>query len=119
MLDFEQVSLVQPATLVTIATEAVLKDSIVALLKNLKVKGYTITEVSGEGRCPRLVEVVAGEGAETTTGTKVEMHIATPIEIRAIVSQDLSNVILYALKEYQHEFAIVAYRQTVEALGEY
>ncbi|MBI4780014.1 MAG: hypothetical protein HY785_01690 [Oscillatoriophycideae cyanobacterium NC_groundwater_1537_Pr4_S-0.65um_50_18] len=119
MLDFEQVSLVQPATLVTIATEAVLKDSIITLLKNLKVKSYTITDVSGEGRCPRLVEVPSGEGTETATETKVETHIATPIEIRAIVSQDLSNVILYTLKEYQHEFAIVAYRQAVEALGEY
>ena len=119
MLDFEQISLVQPATLVTIATEVVLKDSIVTLLKNLKVKSYTITEVAGEGRCPKLVEISAGEGAETATETRVETHTATPIEIRAIVSQDLSNVILYTLKEYQHEFAIVAYRQSVEALGEY
>jgi nitrogen regulatory protein PII len=116
MLDFEQISLVQPATLVTIVTEAVLRDSIVALLKSLRVKGYTVTEVQGEGRCPRLVDAPT---PDAETETQVQIHVETPVEIRAIVSPDLSNVILYALKEHQHEFAIVAYRQSVEALGEY
>lgn len=145
MLDFEQVSLTQPATLVTIVTEAVLKDSIILLLKNLKVKGYTVTEVKGEGRCPRLVpglteavaEISANQpaaveataetsqretsqpAAETSVKTQVEIQVETPVEVRAVVSQDLSNVILYALKEHQHHFAIVAYRQQVEAMGEY
>ncbi|HEY9643396.1 MAG TPA: hypothetical protein V6C57_23100 [Coleofasciculaceae cyanobacterium] len=119
MLDFEQISLVQPATLVTIVTEAVLRDSIIALLKSLKVKGYTVTEVQGEGRCPRLVDASPTPDAETDAETRVQIHVETPLEIRAIVSPDLSNVILYALKEHQHEFAIVAYRQSVEALGEY
>jgi nitrogen regulatory protein PII len=119
MLDFEQVSLVQPATLVTIVTEAILRESIVALLKSLKVKSYTVTAVQGEGRCPRLVNAAPAADTETDAENKVQMQVETPIEIRAIVSPDLSNVILYALKEHQHEFAIVAYRQSVEALGEY
>jgi nitrogen regulatory protein PII len=119
MLDFEQVSLVQPATLVTIVTEAVLKDSLITLLKNLQVKGYTITEVNGEGRCPRLVESASEPNDEDTAQTSVEMHVETTVEIRAVVTTEISNVILYALKEHQHHFAIVAYRQQVEALGEY
>ncbi|MBD3884787.1 hypothetical protein IFO70_23920 [Phormidium tenue FACHB-886] len=123
MLNFEQTSLVEPGMLVTIVTEAVLKDSLIALLKNLKVKGYTVSSVQGESRYPRLVETASetsGEtAAETTTETKVEISVETPIEIRAVVSQETSNAILYALKEQQHQFAIVAYRQPIEMLGEY
>ena len=119
MLNFEQTSLVEPATLVTIVTEAVLQDSLVTLLKNLKVKGYTITPVRGESRYSRLIEATAETGGETATETRVEIGVETNVEIRAVVSQETSNVILYALKEHQHQFAIVAYRQAIEALGEY
>ena len=119
MLNFEQTSLVEPAMLVTIVTEAVLQDSLVTLLKNLKVKGYTITPVRGEARYARLIESTAEKGGETATETRVETGVETNIEIRAVVSQETSNVILYALKEHQHQFAIVAYRQAIEALGEY
>ena len=123
MLNFEQTSLVEPAMLVTIVTEAVLQDSLIALLKSLKVKGYTIASVRGESRYSRLVETAAESGGEasgeTATETRVETSVETNVEIRAIVSQETSNVILYALKEHQHQFAIMAYRQAIEALGEY
>lgn len=123
MLNFEQTSLVEPGMLVTIVAEAVLKDSLITLLKNLKVRGYTVSSVQGESRYPRLVEaapeVTSETAAETTTETKVEISVETSIEIRAVVSQETSNVILYALKEQQHQFAIVAYRQPIEMLGEY
>jgi hypothetical protein len=119
MLNFEQTSLVEPAMLVTIVTEAVLQDSLIALLKSLKVKGYTVTSVRGESRYSRLIEATTEAGGETATETKIETGVETNLEIRAIVSQETSNVILYALKEHQHQFAIVAYRQAIEALGEY
>jgi hypothetical protein len=115
MLDFEQTALddlVQPAMLVTIICEAVLKDSVVGLLKNLKVKGYSISAVEGAGR----YEAIGGTG-NTETETLVS-NAETNVEIRAIVSKELSNVLLYALKEQQQHFAITAYRQTVEALAE-
>jgi hypothetical protein len=118
MLNFEQTSLVEPAMLVTIVTEAVLKDSLITLLESLKVRGYTITSVRGESRYSRLLEA-AEAGSETATETKIETGIETNLEIRAVVSQETSNVILYALKEQQHQFAIVAYRQAIEVLGEY
>jgi nitrogen regulatory protein PII len=120
MLDFEQTSLdelVQPAILVTIICEAVLKDSVVDLLRNLKVKGYSVSAVEGAGR----YEAIGGTSSETDeigTETLVKDSVATNVEIRAIVSKELSNVVLYALKEQQRHFAITAYRQTVEALSE-
>jgi nitrogen regulatory protein PII len=118
MLDFEQSSLdelVQPAVLVTIICETVLRDSVVGLLKNLKVKGYTVTEAKGEGRYEALPD--ASIDSEIAEATLVASVIETQVEVRALVSKDLSNVILHALKEQQKNFAIMAYRQTVEALA--
>lgn len=106
MLDFDQFSLVEPAYLVTVISESVLKDSLIRLLKNLKVKSYTVSEIQGEGRYMR-------RSAEPEASSS---FVETSIEVRAIVSQELSNVILYALKEQQRDFAIFAYRQPVEAL---
>lgn len=106
MLDFDQFSLVEPAYLVTIICEAPLKDSVILLLKSLKVKSYTVNEVQGEGRYARR---------SADPDVMMDM-VETGVEIRAIASQDLSNVILYALKEQQRDFAIFAYRQKVEAL---
>ncbi|GAB4378386.1 MAG: hypothetical protein Kow00121_30090 [Elainellaceae cyanobacterium] len=109
MLDFDQFSLVEPAFLLTIVSEAVLKDSIITLLKNLKVASYTVSEVQGEGRQMR-------RSANPEAEESLSNMVAITVEIRAIVSQELSNVILYALKEQQREFVIYAYRQQVEAL---
>jgi hypothetical protein len=117
MLDFEQTaldSLVQPAVLVTIVCEAVLKDSIIGLLKNLKVMGYTVSDVQGEQRHSRRVE----PSSTSTVESNVEITVESSVEIKAIVTKEISNVILYALKEQQQYFAILAYRQTVEALVE-
>jgi len=118
MLDFEQSSLdelVQPAVLVTIICESVLKESVVSLLKNLKVQGYTVAEVEGEGRFESMRGLSSDNESEEETSTVAS--VATQVEVRAIVSKDLSNVILHALKEQQKNFAIMAYRQTVEALA--
>ena len=118
MLDFEQSSLdelVQPAVLVTIICETVLKDSVVGLLKNLKAKSYTVAAVEGEGRFESFREV--SSDSELEEETLIVTNVETQVEVRALVSKDLSNVILHALKEQQKNFAIMAYRQTVEALA--
>lgn len=123
MLDFEQSSLdelVQPAVLVTIICETVLKDSLIIFLKNLKVKGYTVSQVEGEGRFESFREVSGDNELENELESRNELivaHVETQVEVRALVSKDLSNVILHALKEQQKNFAIMAYRQTVEALA--
>ncbi len=117
MLDFEQSSLdelVQPAVLVTIICETVLKDSVVGLLKNLKAKSYTVAAVEGEGRFESFREASSDSELEETL---IVTNVETQVEVRALVSKDLSNVILHALKEQQKSFAIMAYRQTVEALA--
>jgi nitrogen regulatory protein PII len=110
MLDFEQqFSLVEPAFLVTIVSETILKDSLMTLLTQLKVRSYTISEVQGAGRQSRR-----SVDPEASQFKMVE----TNLEIKAIVSQEISNVILYALKEQQRDFAVFVYRQQVEALIE-
>ncbi len=112
MIDFEDSSLAQPAVLVTIVTEAVLKDSLVTLLKNLKVKSYTISPVEGAER--RVEQLTAG--SESQPEASRETHIETQIEIRTIVSREVSNLLFHVLKEQQRSFAIIVYRQAVEAM---
>ncbi|MCU0569153.1 MAG: hypothetical protein MUF49_21585 [Oculatellaceae cyanobacterium Prado106] len=126
MLDFEQNALddlVQPAVLVTIICEPLLQESIVGFLKNLKVKGYTVSQVAGEGRyepqdLPQSVAKSESTSGETDAAVGVATLRETTVEIRVLMSKEISNVVLYALKEQQRHFAIVAYRQTVEALAE-
>lgn len=93
---------IQPAVLVTIIGETVLKDSIVQLLKSHSVSGYTITQVQGEGGHGRRLGDMAGYN--------------TNVEIKTIVSQEVSDTILFALKEHQGKYALIAFRQNVEAL---
>jgi nitrogen regulatory protein PII len=122
MLDFEQSSLdelVQPAFLVTIICEAVLRDSVVGLLRNLKVQSYTVTNVTGQGRCGSFADATLAATAKPIGDDPDQMmtEVELEVEIRALASKDLSNVILHTLKEQQRNFSIVAYRQTVEALA--
>ncbi|WAL58154.1 P-II family nitrogen regulator [Thermocoleostomius sinensis] len=110
MLDFEQpFPLVEPAFLITIVSETILKESLIMLLTQLKVRSYTVSEVQGAGRQSR--RSADPEASQTTM-------IETNLEIKAIVSQEISNVILYALKEQQRNFAVFVYRQPIEALIE-
>lgn len=112
MLDFEQSALpVEPAFLVTIVSETILKESLLMLLTKLNVKSYTISEVQGAGRYMR-------RSADPAAATSDNQMIETNLEIKAIVSEELSNVILYALKEQQRDFAVFVYRQQVESLIE-
>lgn len=108
MMDFDQFSLTEPAFLVTIVSEAILKDSIVKLLHNLKVKGYTVRTVESGGRYAR--RLVDPDQPEPLNAPEPS------IEVQVIVSEELANVLLYALKEQQRDFAIFAYRQKVETL---
>lgn len=93
---------VEPAVLLTIIGETVLKDSIIQLLKSNSVSGYTINQVQGEGGHGRRLGDMAGYN--------------TNIEIKTIVSPEVSDAILLALKEHQGKHALIAFRQNVEAL---
>ena len=93
---------VQPAVLLTIIGETVLKDRIVQLLKSLGVSGYTINQVQGEGGHGKRLGDIAGYN--------------TNIEIKTLVLPEVSDAILWALKEHQGQHALIAFRQNVEAL---
>lgn len=93
---------VQPAVLLTIIGETVLKDRIVQMLKGHSVSGYTINQVQGEGGHGKRL----GDMASYNTN----------IEIKTLVSPEVSDAILWSIKEYQGQHALIAFRQNVEAL---
>ncbi|MBD2608797.1 hypothetical protein H6G81_30835 [Scytonema hofmannii FACHB-248] len=91
----------EPAVLITIIGETVLKDRVVHLLKSHNVSGYTISQVQGEGGHGRRLSDLAGYN--------------TNIEIKIIVSLEVSDAIFSALKEEQGKHALIAFRHNVEA----
>jgi hypothetical protein len=93
---------VQPAVLLTVIAETVLKDAIVQMFKTYSVSGYTMNQVQGEGSHGQRLGDMAGYN--------------TNIEIKAIVSQEISDAILWSIKDYQGKQAIMAFRQNVETL---
>jgi nitrogen regulatory protein PII len=90
------------AVLVVIIGETVLQDRIIKLLQNLGVTGYTISQAQGAGR----------HGSRK--GDMVGYN--TNIEIKTVVSQEMSESIFASLAEYQSNHALIAFRQNVEAL---
>ncbi len=93
---------VQPAVLLTGIGETVLKDALVQLLKSYSVSGYTVNQVQGEGSHGQRLGDMAGYN--------------TNIEIKAIVSQEVSDAIFLSIKDYPGKQALMAFRQNVEAL---
>ncbi|MCA1991130.1 MAG: hypothetical protein LDL41_03660 [Coleofasciculus sp. S288] len=94
---------VQPAILLTIIAETVLKDAIVNLFKSYSVSGYTINPVQGEGSHGKRLGDIAGYN--------------TNIEIKTLVSLEVSDSILRSIKDYQGKHALIAFRQNVEVLA--
>jgi len=93
---------VQPAVLLTIIGETVLQDRLLQLLKSYNVSGYTLSQVQGEGSQGRQFGDLPGYN--------------TNIEIKTLVSPEVSDAILLSLKEHQGKHALIAFRQHVEAL---
>ena len=88
--------------LVTIIGEAVLQERLIHLLTQIEVSGYTIVPAKGAGSHGRRMGDIAGYN--------------TNIEIKTIVSPDLSDQLLEELKPYQETHALIVFRQTVEGL---
>ncbi len=97
---------VKPAVLITIIGEAVLRDRLVKLIKNQGVTGYTLNQVQGEGGHGRRM----GDMADI-------IGYNTNVEIRTIVSLEASDGILLALAELRNDYALIAFRQNIEALS--
>jgi nitrogen regulatory protein P-II 2 len=86
---------------VTIIGEAVLQDRLTREIRERGAKGYTLTEVRGEGS--RGVRASEWEGKN--------------IKIETLVSAEAADAILALLaEEYFPHYAVVAYVETVEVV---
>jgi hypothetical protein len=88
--------------LVTIIGEAVLQDRLIKLLTQLGVSGYSIIPSRGAGSHGRRMGDIAGYN--------------TNIEVKTIVTSDLSDQILEELKPLQETHAMIAFRHKVEGM---
>ena len=88
--------------LVTMIGEAVLQDRLIQLLSKLGVSGYTIAPVQGAGSHGRRMGDIAGYN--------------TNIEVKTIVTSELSEQLLEDLKPLQATYALIAFRQVIEGL---
>ncbi len=89
-------------TLVTMIGEAVLQDRLIKLLTKLGISGYTIIPAQGGGSHGRRMGDIAGYN--------------TNVEIKTIVTSDLSDQLFEDLKLLQSTHALIAFRQTVEGV---
>ncbi len=88
--------------LVTIVGEAVLQDRLIKLLTTLGVSGYTIVPVQGAGSHGRRTGDMAGYN--------------TNIEVKTIVTPEISDQLLEKLAQFPETYALIAFRQSVEGL---
>lgn len=89
--------------LVTIVCEAVLQDRLIKLLITLGVSGYTIVPVQGAGSHGRR------------TGDMMATY-NTNIEVKTIVTPEMSAQLLEELKQFPKTYALIAFRENVEGL---
>lgn len=95
-------SLATKGTLVTIIGEAVLQDRLIQLLTKLGVSGYTIIPAQGAGSHGRRMGDIAGYN--------------TNIEVKTLVTSELSDQLFESLQPLQVTYALIAFRQTVEGM---
>ena len=89
--------------LVTIVCEAVLQERIIKQLITLGVSGYTIVPVQGAGSHGRR------------TGDMMAAY-NTNIEVKTIVTPEMSDQLLEELKQVPETYALIAFRENVEGL---
>jgi hypothetical protein len=89
-------------TLVTIIGEAVLQNRLIKLLTDLQVSGYTLVPAQGAGSHGRRMGDIAGYN--------------TNIELKTLVTDELSVQLFAALKPLQDTHALIIFRQSVEGL---
>lgn len=89
-------------TLVTIICEMVLQDRLIELMQTLNVSGYTIIPAQGAGSHGKRMGDVAGYN--------------TNIEVKTVVSSEVSEKLLEELENLTQNHALIAFRQNVEGL---
>ncbi len=90
------------AVLFTIIGEAVLQDRLINLLLTLGVSGYTIIPAQGAGSHGKRMGDVAGYN--------------TNIEIKTLVTLEISDQLFEKLEMFQSTHALIAFRQKTEGL---
>lgn len=82
-----------PATLVTIVAERLLKDRLTAKIRELGAKGFTLTEVQGEGS--RRIHAHEWEGPS--------------VKIETLVRREVADQIVEAVSRFFEHHAIIVY----------
>jgi len=90
-------------TLLTIIAEALLKDRLLHEVRRAGAKGFTVTDVSGEGSRQRRVSEILGDN----------------IKIEIIAKRETADNILVVLqKDYFPRYAVVAFMSEVQVVRE-
>ncbi len=90
-----------PITLVTIIAEGVLRERLVADLKRLGARGYTISDVHGHG----------------SSGVSEQFWASPQLRIEALVSAANADAILSHLQEhYFADYSVIAYATEVRVM---
>ncbi len=90
-----------PLKRVTIIAEAVLEERLLADLRELGARGYTITEARGEG----------------TRGVRASEWEGKSVKLETLVSAEVAERLLERLAErYFEHYAVVSYVETVEVV---
>ena len=90
-------------TLLTIVAEAILRDRLIHEVRNAGSKGFTITDVSGEGSRQRRVSELLGDN----------------VKIEIIAKREIADKVLEVLqKEYFTRYAVIAYMTEIQIVRE-
>ena len=90
-------------TLLTIIAESLLKDRLIHEVRRVGAKGFTVTEVSGEGSRQRRVSELLGDN----------------IKIEIITKRETADHILTILqRDFFPRYAVIAYMSDVQVVRE-
>jgi len=90
-------------SLLVIIAEALLKDRLIHAIRESGAKGFTVTEVAGEGSRQRRVGELLGDN----------------IKIEVIANRDTAERILIVLQQdYFPQYTVIAYLSEVQVLRE-
>ena len=90
-----------PLKLITIITEAILEERIIREIRQLGAKGYTISEVRGEGS--RGIHASDWEGKNS----KIELLVSAEVAAR---------IFNYVADQFFAHYAVIVYAQDVQVI---